>query len=48
VLPLAGVPQGQYRLAVGLYQPSGRLPVTAPAGFTTSADRLFLGGSIRP
>jgi hypothetical protein len=47
-LPLAGVPSGEYRLAVGLYQPSGRLPVTAPAGFTVSADRLLLGESIRP
>jgi hypothetical protein len=47
-LPLAGVPPGQYRLAVGLYQPSGRLSVTAPAGFTVSANRLLLGESIRP
>jgi hypothetical protein len=45
-LPLAGVPPGQYRLAVGLYQPSGRLPVTAPAGFTVSADRLLLSETI--
>jgi hypothetical protein len=45
-LPLAGVPSGQYRLAVGLYQPSGRLPVTAPPEFTVSADRLLLGENI--
>lgn len=47
-LALAGVPSGEYRLAVGLYQPSGRLPVTAPPGFSVSADRLLLGEKISP
>jgi hypothetical protein len=47
-LSLEGVPSGQYRLAVGLYQPSGRLPIVAPAGYTVSADRLLLGEDIQP
>jgi len=45
-LPLEGVPSGVYRLAIGLYHPSGRLPVIAPPDFTVSADRLWLNGTI--
>jgi hypothetical protein len=48
VLPLAGVPSGVYRLAVGLYHPAGRLPITTPPQFTVSADRLLLEETISP
>jgi len=42
VLPLESVTAGTYRLAVGLYDPGGRLAVTAPSELTVSADRLLL------
>ena len=38
---------GAYRLAVGLYHGDSRLPVTAPASFIISADRLLLGEEIQ-
>lgn len=41
-LSLQGVPAGDYRLGVGLYHAAGRLPVSAPPGWTVSADRLLL------
>jgi hypothetical protein len=47
VLALEDVQRGDYRLAVGLYHADGRLPVVAPPSFTVSADRLFLGETIR-
>lgn len=47
VLPLNGVPRGDYRLAVGLYDVDGRLPIVGPPTFTVSADRLLLSETIR-
>ena len=47
-LSLEGAPSGAYHLAVGLYDPAGRLPITAPPEFTVSADRLFLAENLRP
>jgi hypothetical protein len=41
-LGMGGVPEGDYRLAVGLYTANGRLPIAAAVGFTVSADRLVL------
>lgn len=48
VLSLEGVPAGNYRLAVGLYNAAGRLPIVAPAEFIVSADRLLLREIIQP
>jgi len=48
VLPLAGVPAGTYRLAVGLYDSAGRLPIAAPSEFAVSSDRLLLREVIQP
>jgi hypothetical protein len=47
-MPLEGAPSGAYRLAVGLYDPAGRLPITAPPQFTVSADRLLIEEHIQP
>jgi hypothetical protein len=47
-LPLEGAPSGAYRLAIGLYDPAGRLSITAPPQFTVSADRLLLEEHIQP
>jgi len=41
-LSLNDVPAGRYTLALGVYDPQRRLPVTAPSSFTISADRLLL------
>lgn len=41
-MPLQGVPAGSYRLAVGTYDPQGRLPISAPESLLVSADRLLL------
>jgi len=41
-LPLAGVPSGRYRLAVGLYDPSGRLPAIGADGQRLADDRVIL------
>ncbi len=47
-LPLTGVPAGQYRLAVGVYEPltSDRLEAVSSAGSPLPADRLVLESSI--
>jgi len=41
-LPLAGVPPGKYRLAAGLYDPTGRLPAVGADGRRLADDRLVL------
>ena len=46
-LQLAGVPNGTYALAVGLYHEALRLSVAAPPGFTAPADRLLLNEAIQ-
>jgi hypothetical protein len=46
-LQLAGLPDGTYSLAVGLYHEALRLSVVAPPGFTVSADRLLLNEAIQ-
>lgn len=46
-LELEGVPDGTYRLTVGLYHAERRLPIAASPGFTVSADRLLLSETIQ-
>ncbi len=46
-LQVAGVPDGTYSLAVGLYHNDLRLSVVAPPGLTVSADRLLLNEAIQ-
>lgn len=48
VLSIEGIPSGSYRLAVGLYEPAGRLPIIASSDFVVSADRLLLTETIQP
>jgi len=49
VVPLAQVPAGSYRIAVGLYSPrtSDRLQAVAGQGVAISADRVFLPDGIQ-
>lgn len=42
ILPLEGVPPGAYRLAVGLYDPTQRLPAVGPDGRRLAEDRAVL------
>ncbi len=46
-LPLEGVPPGAYRLAVGLYDPTQRLPAVGPDGRRLAEDRVVLPTEVR-
>nr|MBC7243907.1 hypothetical protein [Chloroflexota bacterium] len=47
-LSLEGIVSGTYYLAVGLYDPAGRLPIAASPDLVVSADRLLLKEAIQP
>jgi hypothetical protein len=45
---LTAVPSGEYRLALGLYEPAGRLPVSGTIGIDTAHQRVILPEAIKP
>ncbi len=47
-IPMTGVPPGDYRLAVGLYEPAGRLPLSGTTGIDAENRRVILAEKIRP
>ena len=47
-IPLATVPPGDYRLAIGLYEPAVRLPVSGTIGIDAAQQRVVLTETIRP
>jgi hypothetical protein len=47
-IPLTGVPAGDYRLAVGVYEPAGRLPVSGTARIDVGNRRVVLEEEIKP
>jgi len=42
------VPAGDYRIAVGLYEPAGRLPISGMIGVDAGNRRVILEEEIRP
>jgi len=47
-IPLTDVPAGDYRIAVGLYESAGRLPISGTTGIDAANQRVILGEEIRP
>jgi hypothetical protein len=47
-IPLTDVPPGEYRIAIGLYEPAGRLPVSGTIGIDVRNQRVILAEAIRP
>jgi hypothetical protein len=47
-IPLTDVPPGEYRIAVGLYEPAGRLPVSGTTGIDAGNRRVKLEEEIGP
>jgi hypothetical protein len=47
-IPLAVVPPGEYRIAIGLYEPAGRLPVSGATGIDATHQRVILSEAIKP
>jgi hypothetical protein len=47
-IPLANVPAGDYRIAVGLYEPAGRLPVSGTTGIDAGNRRVILAEKAEP
>ncbi len=41
-IPLTGVPAGEYRVAIGLYESAGRLPVSGAVGIDAANQRVIL------
>ncbi len=41
-IPLTGVPAGEYRVALGLYNSGGRLPVSGTVGIDAANQRVIL------
>jgi hypothetical protein len=48
IIPLANVPPGEYRIAIGLYNPAGRLPVSGTSGIDAAHQRVVLPVSLQP
>ncbi len=48
LIPLANVPPGEYRIAIGLYEPAGRLPVSGTHAIDAAQQRVVLTEAIRP
>jgi hypothetical protein len=46
-IPLTDVPAGDYRIAVGLYEPAGRLSITGTTGIDAGNQRVILAEEIR-
>jgi hypothetical protein len=47
-IPLAAVSPGEYRIAIGLYEPAGRLPVSGTTGIDATHQRVILPEVIKP
>ena len=47
-IPLTNVLQGDYRIALGLYEPAGRLPASGTIGVDADNQRVILEEDIRP
>jgi hypothetical protein len=47
-IPLTSVPAGEYRIAIGWYEPAGRLPISGTTGIDAENRRVILGEGIRP
>ena len=47
-IPLTDVPPGDYRIALGLYEPAGRLPISGTMGVDAGNQRVILAEEIRP
>ena len=47
-IPLTNVQAGNYHVAVGLYEPAGRLPISGTTGVDTGNERVVLAEEIRP
>ncbi len=47
-IPLTAMPPGEYRIAIGLYEPAGRLPVTGASAIDAAHRRVILPDVIRP
>jgi hypothetical protein len=47
-IPLTAVPPGDYRIALGLYEPAGRPPVKRHGGIDAANRRVILDGAISP
>ena len=46
-IPLTEVPPGDYRIAVGLYEPAGRLPINGTTGIDAGNQRVILAEEMR-
>jgi len=47
-IPLTDVPAGDYRIALGLYESVGRLPISGTTGVDAGNQRVILAEEIRP
>ena len=47
-IPLTAVPPAEYRLAIGLYEPAGRLPISGTNGIDVANRRVILTETIKP
>ena len=47
-IPLTDVPPGDYRIALGLYEPAGRLPISGTMGIDAANQRVILAEEISP
>ena len=47
-IPLTAVPAGEYRIALGLYDSAGRLPINGTMGVDGGNRRVILAEKIRP
>jgi hypothetical protein len=47
-IPLTAVPPGEYRLAIGLYDTAGRLPVSGTRAIDAAHQRVILSDTIKP
>ena len=47
-IPLTDVPLGDYRIALGLYEPAGRLPISGTMGIDAANQRVILAEEISP
>jgi hypothetical protein len=45
---VTNVPPGQYGIALGLYEPAGRLPISGTTGIDAGNRRVILAKEIRP
>jgi hypothetical protein len=48
IIPLTAVPSAEYRVAIGLYEPAGRLPISGTLGIDEINRRVILAEPIKP